>query len=341
MAAFAAWQAPPLAPPENAARGSAPTRIMGTTCRLLAVPPRTASAAEATAITNQALEGAEAALRAVEAEMSTHIDDTPLSRFNRSAVGQRISLPPATLAVLRASEEAWYDTDGAFDVTSRPLIELWRTAGRRRRAPPAEEIDATRRRSSWSGLQLGATGATKRVSGVEVDVGGVAKGWAIDRAILRMATAGATGGLVDVGGDLRVFGSPPAAGPWQVRVQDPFGDGTILTLRMAAGAICTSGDYFRFVEIDGRRLSHIVDPRTGYPAAAVHSASVVAPTATSADVWATALSVLGEAGLSRLPAGHEAMLVLGEREAPHAIATPGFPTLVVEGPPYPLAIAGR
>jgi thiamine biosynthesis lipoprotein len=341
LAAFAAWQSAPLSAPANPALGAEPARIMGTTCRLLAVPPRAASGAAASATASRALRDAEAALRAVEAEMSTWIEDTPLSRLNHASVGERVALPPSTVAVLRASEDAFRATGGAFDATRRPVIELWRTAGQRRIAPTAAEIRAAQARSSWAALRLDDGGATKRSGGVELDVGGIAKGWGIDRAVDAMKAAGAAGGLVDVGGDLRVFGASGTPGPWRVQVQNPFEAGTILALDLTEGAICTSGDYFRFVEIDGRRFSHIIDPRTGYPAAAVHSATVLAPDATSADVWATALSVLGPEGLRRLPAGHEAMLIVGERAAPRAIATPGFRARVVEGPPYPLETAGK
>lgn len=340
VAVIAAWQAPPLAPPANRARASSPERIMGTTCRLLAVPPRTASERQARAISTRALAEAEAALRAVEAEMSAFIDDSPLTRFNRAGAGKH-PLPPSTLAVLRASAEAWRSTDGAFDVTRRPLLQLWKAAGKVGTAPSDEEIARARRQSSWSELHLDERDATKHSPGVQVDLGGIAKGWAIDAAVARMSAAGAVGGLVDVGGDLRVFGVVDASPRWQVRLRDPFGPGTIATLRMSPGAICTSGDYFRFVELDGRRRSHIVDPRTGQPAAGVRSATVVGPTASGADVWATALSVLGEPGLSRLPPSFEALLVLGERAAPRAVATRGFPALLAEALPYPLELIAR
>ncbi len=341
LAGLAAWQAEPLPGPSNAALIAEPARIMGTSCRLLALPPREASAEAAEAVAARALAEAEAALRAVEAEMSAYIEGSPISRLNRAPAGQAISLPPATLEVLRASAAAFRATDGAFDVACRPLLELWRAAGKSGRAPTPAEVAAARARSTLGALELGANSATKAAPGLEVDLGGIAKGYAIDQATARMIAAGAAGGLVDVGGDLRVFGAPPRAERWDVKVRSPFGEGTLVTLRVPPSAVCTSGDYFRYVVLDGRRYSHIVDPRTGYPATPVRSATVVAPDALGADVWATALSVLGEAGLSRLPPGHEALLVLGEPAAPRAVATAGFLALVVEGPPFPIATAPR
>jgi thiamine biosynthesis lipoprotein len=337
LGAFAAWQAQEVSAPANAPLGAEPKRVMGTTSRLLAVPPSEASENAARAIAAQALGDAEAALRSVEAEMSTWLDDSPLSRLNRADAGELVPLPPAALTVLHASKAAHRATGGAFDVTARPLIELWKSAGKASRMPAAEEVAAARARSSWRGLSLEEGGARKTAPGVEVDVGGIAKGFAIDRAVESMVRAGAAGGLVDVGGDLRVFGKPPSGSAWDVLVQSPSGKGTIARLRLPVGAVCTSGDYARFVEIQGRRLSHIVDPRSGYPAAEVHSATVVGPETMVADVWATALSVLGRAGFSRLPSGYEAMLVVGAPPNQRAHFTEGFRPLLAEPPPFPAA----
>lgn len=338
VAGIAAWQAPPLPSPPNPPLGAEPRGIMGTTCRLVAVPPSDASAHAARDLTARAVREAEAALRAVEAEMSRWIDGSPLARLNRAPAGQRVPLPPATLAVLRASAEAYTATDGAFAVTSGPLIDLWRAAGEQQRTPRAEAIAAARAASSFSDLVLGPDGVTKRRAELRFDLGGIAKGYAIDRASERMIAAGAAGGLVDVGGDLRVFGAPAQGDRWEVQVRNPFGGDTITTLRVGPSAVCTSGNYFRFVEIEGRRYGHIIDPRTGYPTAGVHSATVVAPDAMRADLWATALAVLGEAGLDLLPADHEALLVLGDPRAPRAVATRGMVPQISTPLPYPLAV---
>lgn len=339
LAAYAASRAPPLAAPTNAPLGAEPRRIMGTRSRLLAIPPGAQPAALANATASRALRKAEATLRAVEAEMSVHLHDSPLSRLNRSPAGQRTPLPPDLMTVLRASAEAWHATAGAFDITCRPLAKLWKEAERQDEPPARERLAEVRERSSWKNLTLDADGATRRTAGLEVDVGGIAKGYAIDLAVQRMLAAGVSGGLVDVGGDLRVFGSPPDGGRWEVQIQNPSGKGSIARLRLRAGAVCTSGDYFRFFEVAGRRFSHILDPRTGYPVRTARSATVVAPDATSADVWATALSVLGPEGLSRLPANHEAMLIVGEPV--YVTVTKGFMDMLATELPYPLTLADR
>lgn len=342
VALFAAWRAPSLTGPADAALGAEPRRIMGTTCRLLAVPPHTQPAAEAVRVAGSALRDAELALRAIEAEMSIFIAESPLSRLNSASAGHHVALPHDTVSVLRASLDAWHATDGAFDVTCRPLSKLWKEAARRRRSPTPEQIALTRSASRWRNIVLDAAGATRTSPDVEVDMGGIAKGYGIDRAVERMRAAGARGGLVEVGGDLRVFGMAPGGRAyWEVQLRNPYGEGTIASLEIRQGAVCTSGDYFRYVTIAGRRFSHILDPRTGYPVAAAHSVTVVAPDATSADVWATALSVLGRAGLSRLPAKHEALLVTGDPGKARALATRGFLAVIVQEPPFAVDVMDR
>jgi len=140
--------------------------------------------------------------------------------------------------------------------------------------------------------------------------------------------------MVDVGGDLVCFGKPPAGEVWIVEVRDPSARGNLAKLRLpGGGAVCTSGNYARYVEIAGRRYSHIIDPRTGLPADSVLSATVVARSAVVADVWATALSVLGSAGLKLLPEGAEAIIIVAERDGRRIHFSDGFEKLLKERPP--------
>jgi len=317
--------------------------LMGTTAMLAAVvAPRHAAEAE------PLLREAEQTLRRVEARMSTWLDDSETGRLNAAPAGRHVPLSPEVLGLLRTARQAAVDTGGAFDVTCRPLIELWREAGKTGRLPTDAELAAARAASSWdlieldakrlsvkgsdpldirgrTPLRIGSKGAVKRSDTARVDLGGIAKGYAIDRALDVLKRDGRLeGGLVDVGGDLACFGQPPSGDRWVVDVQNPFGAGVLLRLRIPGGAVCTSGGYARYVEIAGRRYSHILDPRTGRPADAARSVTVVAPTAVTADVWATALSVLGVEGLARLPEGVEALVVEGAEDAPRVRSTPGF-----------------
>lgn len=340
LAVAAAVQVEDASPRPADALESQPERVMSTSCRLMAVPPAATDDA-VTPSPAHALQAAEARLREVESQMSGFIEASPLSRFNRAEAGALTPLPASLLEVLAASRALHESTDGTFDVTCGPLLDLWRAAARRGALPEPQAIDAARAASSWDGIRLTPDGALKLREGVRIDLGGVAKGFGIDRALAAIQEAGMAGGLVDVGGDLRVFGRPPRGPKWEVQVQDPAGPGTIATLSLASGAVCTSGSYQRHVQIQGRSYSHIIDPRTGRPAEGVASATVIAPDAQTADGWATALSVLGRAGLPRLPAGVEALLLIGPAESPQAVATPGLTAYLQAGPPYPLEVQQR
>jgi len=300
--------------------------LMGTTARVAAVvaPGRGATA-------EPLLHEAEQTLRRIEARMSTWLADSETGRLNAAPANRHVPLSPEVLGLLRTARRAAADTDGAFDVTCRPLIELWRTAGKTGRLPTDAELTAARAASNWDLFELDDAGAVKQSDTARLDLGGIAKGYAIDRALDVLRRDGRLeGGLVDVGGDLACFGRPPSGDRWPVDVQNPFGNGVLLRLRIPGGAVCTSGAYARYVEIEGKRYSHILDPRTARPADAARSVTVVAPTAVTADVWATALSVLGVEGFSRLPEGVEALIVEGNKDSPRLRCTRGFGDLLEE-----------
>ncbi|NJN64881.1 MAG: FAD:protein FMN transferase [Acidobacteria bacterium] len=152
--------------------------------------------------------------------------------------------------------------------------------------------------------------AIKSRGTARVDVGGNAKGYAIDLAVRAMQAAGARGGLVDVGGDLRFFGEAPDGVAWTIDIRHPDGRSVYRSLALTGDrAVCTSGNYARFAEIGGRRFSHIIDPRSGWPADATPSVTVIGPDTLTVDTWATALSVLGPEGLARLPENLDALIL--------------------------------
>lgn len=312
---------------------SRPQRVMGTSCTLAAIIsyPERARAQES-------LEQAEIALRSVEAQMSGWLADSEISRFNAAAAGTEVPLSPETLDVLGIARDAAEQTGGAFDVTCRPLVELWRRAAERGSLPTQQELAGARAASGWQRIELTDTGAIKRAAGAGVDLGGIAKGYAIDRAGRVLRRAGLSGGLVEVGGDLLCFGKQAAGQAWPVEVNNPFGNTPLARLRIAGGAVCTSGNYARFKEIGGKRYSHIVDPRSGRPADVAASVTVVAPSAVVADIWATALSVDGTKGFEKLPQGVEALVVVGSKDNYRITCTPGFRALLEEPLPERLTV---
>ncbi|GAH58076.1 unnamed protein product, partial [marine sediment metagenome] len=224
-----------------------PVRIMGTETELIAVAPASRNKQIAAA-----LSAAERALRGVEARMSRHLDASELSRFNAARAGEVVKLSEATLDLLRLCRDIAGQTDGAFDATCRPILQVWRKAGKTKRLPADADLAGAIRQSGWDKIELLAGGARKTVDGAGVDLGGIAKGFGVDRAVEAMRKAGAAGGLVNVGGDVRCFGRREKQGQWLVGIRGPFhGRPDFAVVQLTDAAVCTSGNYERFFEIDG------------------------------------------------------------------------------------------
>ncbi len=280
---------------------------------------------------------AETAARTVDTLMSVYNPASELSRFNAAPAGQTMPLSRQTIDVLTRSFIIWKRTDGAFDVTISPLIQLWKRCEKADRVPSESELHRARNESLWSFIDIRHAGAIKTMDSAAVDLGGIAKGYAIDLAVEVMISAGCAGGIVDIGGDVRCFGQKPDKKPWRVAIVDPFDDNStspfaILAVRNAA--VCTSGNYRRYHIIKQKRYSHIIDPRTGMPAEMYPSVTVVAPDACTADAWATGLSILGPEGLKLLAGTDiEAMVVIGSPENFTWQATSGFRKLMTHAPP--------
>ncbi len=305
-----------------------PTGIMGTRCTLKAVA-RSINYQSA----NVALSDAEAALRNVEVRMSRHLESSELSQLNSAVAGEEVILSAETLELLKISKDLAKQTDGAFDVTVEPLVKLWKDCAKENRLPTEQELTGARESSNWDLIQFTDAGVIKAGPEVSLDLGGIAKGFGIDKAIEAMIAADVQGGLIDVGGDIRCFGKPPKGDYWTLGIQNPFEPASpelLETLKIKAGAVCTSGNYHRYSQIQGKRYSHIIDPRTFRPAGVSPSVTVYAPTATLADAWATALSVLGPEGFKLIPpeSGIEAMIIIGGPENYKKTSTPGFKSLL-------------
>ncbi len=306
--------------------------VMSTHCSITAVVP-----ADRTDQAQAGINRAEAAIRTVQVRMNPHLERTELERLNSAPAGELVPLSSETLHVLRRAKQLHAETRGAFDVTVMPLLETWKSAAREKRLPDVRELAEAREASRWDLLQLSAEGATKLRDSVRVDLGGIAKGYAIDQAVEAIQGVGVTAGLVNIGGDLRVFGRPTTGEFWSVPVRDPFGGGErdfFAVLRIRDAAVATSGNYARSFEIEGKRYSHIIDPVSGRPVDAVPSVTVVAPDALTADAWATALSVLGAAGLDLLvdhPNVH-ALVISDARDDHQWHTTPGFEKFFKDAP---------
>ena len=308
-------------------------QIMGTTCELRAVVP-----ANDKDTADGALKDAEASLQQVENLLSAWKINSEINRINEAEANLVVMLSPRTAEILALSKELAEQTGRAFDVTHAPVFNLWRQAGQDKRLPALAALDKARQASGWNQFVLHPDAIMKLDAEAKVDLGGVAKGYGIDLAVEAMQGTGVSGGLVNVGGDIRCFGKNTDGRKWRISIQNPFDKGggkPLGILQIDKGAVCTSGNYERFVIIDGKRYSHIIDPRTGWPVDSAPSVTVVAPTAAAADAWATALSVLaggpdGSAALDMITkdSGIEAMIVIGTKDKPAIHTTPGFDLLL-------------
>jgi thiamine biosynthesis lipoprotein len=240
----------------------------------------------------------------VDRGMSTWREDAELARFNRHSDMTTFRFAPETRRVIAASLELARETGGAFDPTVAPLVALWGFGAQAADTPPSvAELEEARRRVGWQHLEWREGGRlTRRVPGVQLDLSAIAKGYAVDAVVAELAADRPIGALVEVGGEVRALGAKPGGVPWRVGIDDPDAPGSRLTavVHLTGGALATSGDYRRVRVIEGRRRTHVVDPRSGRPVEQkVASASVIAPTCMEADAVATALMVLGpEEGLA-------------------------------------------
>jgi len=275
-------------------------------------------------------------LASVERDLSVFRADSVLNAVN-AAAGTRELVPvnAHAAAVLAHALQVAEASGGAFDPTVGPLMALWGFRGLPVADPPTgEAIAEVLEHVGWRHIRLDtsvpeAPSAALARPGMRLDLGGVAKGYAVDLAYDRLRAAGETDFLVNLGGNLRGCGLPGAGRDgWRVGVRDPFNREGILgavTLREGEAA-ATSGNYERFVILRGVRYAHILDPRSGRPVTGVAGVTVLAPTAMQADALSTALFVLGPAdGLRLLAAqpGCHALWVLDE-EPLRTIASPGF-----------------
>ncbi len=240
---------------------------------------------------DDAVSAAFAEMETIEELMSPHRPASDVSRL--SAADTPIAVSTETLEVLQLAQDVSAASHGAFAATLGRLINLWGFAEGEAQLPALSEIEKALAEIGPAALTFQGNKITKSSAALAIDLGGVAKGYAIDRAITVLAASGIQHASVNAGGDMRLLGDRAGA-PWRIGIQHPRQTGAVLaSLKLADRAVVTSGDYERFFEQDGVRYHHILDPRSGYPARLCQSVTVVAEQAALADAVATAAFVLG------------------------------------------------
>lgn len=238
-----------------------------------------------------ALAEAEAQIHALEALLSATREESAVSRLNRQGTledGEELG------ALLLRAEEISRATQGAFDVTVRPLLTAWGFTGAEYRVPAAQELEERLALVNWQGVSV-QDGRIALRPGQEIDLGGIAKGYASACVAQGLRERGIESALLYLGGSVQLLGTKPDGQLWRVGIEDPHGGAENLGVIEAADtAIVTSGAYQRFFEQDGQRYHHILDPQSGYPARSdLASVTVVCSDAVLADGYSTALFVLG------------------------------------------------
>jgi len=254
---------------------------------------------------------------ALEALLSNWDPDSALMRLNAAAGRGPQRVDPELARVLAASRALSRRTRGAFDVTVGPLVQLWRAAGERGRLPTEAERTRARAAVGADGVVADPEAGTAEIAraGASVELGGIAKGWALDRMAERLRAAGVAGALLSFGqSSLWAIGAPPREPGWRLLVRDPAGGfAGVATLRDRA--VSVSDSVGQWTEIGGRRYGHVIDPRSGEPLARTAQAVVLAPDAATAEAFSKALLVLPPAeGVALLEAepGCEALLLEGD-----------------------------
>ncbi len=230
----------------------------------------------------------------LDRKLSVYQEDSAVSVLNRTAAQGPVLVEAELLDLLRAAGRLRDETGGAFDAAAGALVRAWGFLNGPRRVPPEAERRAALAASGWRHVRLGDEGVSFDRPGVELNFGAIGKGYAIDRAIdVLRERHGVRCALMQGGrSSLRALGEPP--GGWVVAIGEArHPERTVAQVRLHDQALGTSGADNQFFEVEGHRYGHLLDPRTGWPADAVLSASAIAPTAAEADALSTAFFVMG------------------------------------------------
>ena len=282
----------------------------------------------------------ESRLDAINAAMSTYREDSEISRFNRTASLEWFPVSESMAEVVAEAIRIGKMTDGAFDVTIGPVLHLWHFgagSSKQNKLPSDEEIAAVRDRVDYLLVSVRSSppAIKKARPDVTLDLSGIAKGYAVDEVARLLEERGLADYMVEIGGEVRAKGRNANGVAWRIAVERPLvGERSIQrVLSLRDTALATSGDYRNFFEIEGKRYSHVIDPRTARPVAhQVVSVTVVADECATADALATGLMVLGERkGMAlarewKIPA----LFILKTEDGFAETATPSFQALEVQ-----------
>jgi thiamine biosynthesis lipoprotein len=291
---------------------------MGTQFRIVLY---TSDEATATAASHAAFDR----IRQLDETLSDYNADSELMRLCARAGGPPVPVSEDLFFVLAQSQELAQQSDGAFDVSVGPVVRLWRRARRQHKLPDPERLAQARQLVGFQYIRLEKNARTVQLAKprMQLDLGGIAKGYAADQAMVVIKRHGIKRALVAASGDIVVGEPPPGEPGWTIAVGAPGESAKqpLDYLLLHNAAVSTSGDAEQFLEIDGKRYSHVIDPRNGQALTDRLQVTVVAPDGTASDGLATMLSVMGpEHGMKLIEAAHDAAALV-VRSGPSDTAT--------------------
>jgi len=235
----------------------------------------------------------------IEQLLSKYIETSEISRLNRLG---KLKVSPDTFYVIKRSKEFWQQTCGAFDITVGPLIELWGFKNHKYTVPADRKIGSVLKLIGSDKIILDEKDQVVefKVPGMKIDLGGIAKGYALDQAVKKLKENKINSCLINAGGQVYALGKRSGR-PWKIGIKNGGGSDIHGKLEIQDQSISTSGDYEQFFSRDGKRYSHILDPKTGYPVSSgLVSVTVAASSGTEADVLSTSAFILGKEGMDGL-----------------------------------------
>lgn len=246
--------------------------------------------------TEKALNEAQKSIAEIEKVCNIFNPESELSRLNRTAFEKEFACSPLLWEMLTAADHYFRFTGGAYDPTVQPLMKLWGFRRKRQTLPSAAEIADAMKKVGWSKVKLDQEKRSVRflAEGVGIDFGGIAKGFALEKAGAALRRNGIRRGILDLGGNIGCI-TPENREPFRIGIRDPESPAeTVGSVEMRNSCVATSGSYERYVIIGGKQYTHIMDPVTGKPVAGIFSATIVTPRGTDSDALSTAVFVKGE-----------------------------------------------
>jgi len=253
---------------------------------------------------NKYIDTAVAEISRIEKLISSWDDNSQTSEINRNAGIKPVKVDKELFDLIERAISFSKLTDGAFDISYASMDRIWKFDGSMTKMPSKEEITVSVEKVGYQNIVLDKKNSTVflKLEGMKIGFGAIGKGYAADKAKKLLISKNVSSGIINASGDMNTWGKQPNGNEWKVAITNPMDKNKVFALLpITNGAVVTSGNYEKYVNFNGKRYTHIIDPRTGYPSTGIISVTVFAPKAELADALATSVFVMGkEAGLDRI-----------------------------------------